>query len=454
MSTPNPRNRRSMGNSGVETNTPSGETTLTGLQRLPSHTRYPLTPSRLVTTSTPSAQRSASRFTPRARASMAPSTPYGLRARQQRAANTPDRDRRRSGRVQRETTFDILRNLGRTLAPVSKPIQSSPQEEVKPAEESIDEIEELDNEPELERPRLSLPMQESTGSEEGSLDISPPRPSIALDEDDYTMEFPRRDLAIRDQEIISRMARDVRMSDNFEETQLGSDSDAGEETGILGDDGFEDDTMISGGAFDRGGETEELRGFDFDFDFPSPNAIEMNDGPMGEETGEFELNPGDIQPAPGTPSDAGDDGAGGIDFGLDFPPVASPSQSPGIIGGGLRDEGLPTQGKGKKLSRHGIPVPNLPAGVVKKLASQFARTGAGSKTKINKATLAAIEQASSWYFEQVSQDLAAYSKHAGRKTIDESDVTTLMKSSTTVFSLAQKHLPKELQQDMRLAMPP
>lgn len=198
---------------------------------------------------------------------------------------------------------------------------------------------------------------------------------------------------------------------------------------------------------------------------------------MGEETGEFELNAGDIQPAPGTPSDAGSDAAGGIDFGLDFPPIASPSQSPGIIGGGLRDEGLPTQGKQKKLSRHGIPVPNLPAGVVKKLASQFARTGAGSKTKINKAALAAIEQASSWYFEQVSQDLAAYSKHAGRKTIDESDVTTLMRryefhinpnildlanfprqrhinSSTTVFSLAQKHLPKELQQDMRLAMPP
>lgn len=170
-----------------------------------------------------------------------------------------------------------------------------------------------------------------------------------------------------------------------------------------------------------------MRGFQFDMDFPSPNAIPMNDGPMGEETDEFELNPGEIPPAPGTPSDGGNDAAGGIDFGLGFPPVASPSQSPGIIGGGLRDEGLPTQGKQKKLSRYGIPVPNLPAGVVKKLASQFARTGAGSKTKINKAALAAIEQASSWYFEQVSQDLAAYSKHAGRKTIDESDVTTLMR---------------------------
>lgn len=120
-------------------------------------------------------------------------------------------------------------------------------------EEPIDEIEELDNEPELERPRLSLPMQGSAeGSEEDSLDISPPRPSIALDDDDLTMEYPRRDLAIRDQEILSTMRRDVRMSDNFEETQLGSDFDAGEETGIIGDDGFGDDTMISGGEFDRG----------------------------------------------------------------------------------------------------------------------------------------------------------------------------------------------------------
>lgn len=134
MSTPNARDRRSLRNSGVGTHTPSGEPILTGvsgaiqvtlwnalancsclkLQRLPSHTRYPLTPSRLVTT-TPSAQRSASRFTPRARTSIAPSTPYGLRAHQQRAANTPGRDRRRSGRVQRETTFDILRNLGKGM---------------------------------------------------------------------------------------------------------------------------------------------------------------------------------------------------------------------------------------------------------------------------------------------------------------------------------------------------
>ncbi|OQD77187.1 hypothetical protein PENDEC_c003G04683 [Penicillium decumbens] len=462
MSTPTPRDRRSLRNSGVGTSTPSGETTLTGLQRLPSHTRYPLTPSRLVTTGTPSGQRSASRFTPRARASIAPSTPYGLRARQQRAANTPGRDRRRSGRVQRETTFDILRNLGKALAPVSKPIQSSPKDEPQPEEDPIDEFEEMDNEPEEAPPRLSLPIQES---EEGSEEPTPPPRMSAAFDDDITyrsVEYPRKDISVRDRERLSMYSHAGRLSEDFR-TQLDSESDADEQTGFIGGVDEADNTMISGGDFDRGGETEDLGRFNFDFDFPSPEPPAIDDPtdvPSGEAEG-FELTTGDIQPIPGSPpSDEDNDFGGGFGLGLELAPPASRSESPGVVGGGLRDEGAPVPTKQKKISRHGIPVPNLPAGVVKKLATRFAHTKGGSKAKINKAAMAAIEQASSWYFEQVSQDLAAYSKHAGRKTIDESDVSTLMRrqrhinGSTTMFSLAQKHLPKELQQDMRLAMPP
>jgi histone H3/H4 len=110
------------------------------------------------------------------------------------------------------------------------------------------------------------------------------------------------------------------------------------------------------------------------------------------------------------------------------PDRVSMSESPGLVGGGLREEDTVVHGsKQKKLSRHGIPVPTLPAGVIKKLATRFARARAGPKAKISKSTLAAIEQASSWYFEQASEDLVAYSKHAGRKTIDEADVTALMR---------------------------
>ncbi|KAJ5306543.1 hypothetical protein PENANT_c031G01077 [Penicillium antarcticum] len=459
--TPNARRRISPGIS-----TPSGDTTLTRLQRLPSHTRYPLTPSRLVTAATPSAQRSASRFTPRARGVGAPATPYGLRAIQQRAANTPGRDRRRSGRMQRETTFDILRNLGRALAPTSKVIKSSPQEKPEPVEEPKDEFEELDNEPEIERPRLSLPIQESEEEDDdASPEMRPPRMSLALGEEDMdityrSVEYPR-DASIRDRDRLSMMSRVTgRISEDFGETRY--DSDDADETGIIGEEDGED-TMMSGGEFDRGGETEDLGRFHFDLNFPSPVAAPLEE-PTDENVNDFDdfqLSAADIQPLDTVEAPSDDDDFGGdFGFGLDLAPPASPSASPGIVGGGLRDENVPTKTKEKKMSRHGIPVPNLPAGVVKKLATRFAHSKGGSKTKINKDALAAIEQASAWYFEQASQDLAAYSKHAGRKTIDESDVTALLRrqrhinSSTTVFSLAQKHLPKELQQDMRLAMPP
>lgn len=190
------------------------------------------------------------------------------------------------------------------------------------------------------------------------------------------------------------------------------------------------------------GETEDLGRFNFDFNFPTPpppgGDQDQDLAPMNDDEG-FELPAMDLQPGAGPMSDNDvdggdaddddddDDATGGFGLELNFPPPASPSESPGVVGGGLREESLAHGPKQKKLSQHGIPVPNVPSGVVRKLATQFARGRAGSKAKINKGTLAAIEQASSWYFEQVSDDLAAYSKHAGRKTIDESDVTTLMR---------------------------
>lgn len=136
-----------------------------------------------------------------------------------------------------------------------------------------------------------------------------------------------------------------------------------------------------------------------------------------------------------TQSDAGsvsaddnDDGApGGFGFEHDSARHMSLSRSPGLVGGGLREDARLENPKQQKLSRHGIPVPNLPSGVVKKIASRFAPSKIGSKAKISKQTLAVLEQATAWFFEQVSDDLDAYSKHAGRKTIDESDVITLMK---------------------------
>jgi histone H3/H4 len=79
-----------------------------------------------------------------------------------------------------------------------------------------------------------------------------------------------------------------------------------------------------------------------------------------------------------------------------------------------------------KVSRYGIDYPSFPPSVVKRLANTFSRSYGGSG-KLNKDTLAAIQQATDWFFEQVSEDLASYADHAGRKTIEEADVVTLMK---------------------------
>jgi histone H3/H4 len=223
-----------------------------------------------------------------------------------------------------------------------------------------------------------------------------------------------------------------------------------------------------------------------EFNFPSPVAPAAGlDDHLPNDEDDFMLQT-DQAEIPYPSSD--DDAAGGFTgFEVNIPDqlseagtTATAEAGAGIVGGGLRDEPSRRTRKQKKLSRHGIPVPLLPTGVVKRLATRFARTGASSKTKINKETLAAIEQASEWFFEQASEDLAAYSRHAGRKTIDESDVVALMRryvpvfpyaaenisnsasicrqrhvnSTNTVFSLAQKHLPKELLQDIRLSLPP
>ena len=83
---------------------------------------------------------------------------------------------------------------------------------------------------------------------------------------------------------------------------------------------------------------------------------------------------------------------------------------------------------GKKISKHGIEYKSLPQGVIKRLATTFARTAGGvGNAKISPDALAAVTQATDWFFEQLADDLQAYAQHAGRKTIDESDMVTLMR---------------------------
>jgi histone H3/H4 len=138
--------------------------------------------------------------------------------------------------------------------------------------------------------------------------------------------------------------------------------------------------------------------------------------------------------------------------------------------------------RGIKVSAFGVEYPSLPPAVIKRIAQSYAQTSGIPKTKISPDTLAALSQATDWFFEQLGDSLQAYAKHAGRKTIDESDVITLMRRfvfysipgtvtrflclilyiwyrqrqigpKSTPFSLAQRHLPRELLQGLRMAVP-
>lgn len=83
-----------------------------------------------------------------------------------------------------------------------------------------------------------------------------------------------------------------------------------------------------------------------------------------------------------------------------------------------------------KLSRVGLDYPSFPAAPVKKLALSFMKSQ-GSKAQLNKETLAALVQTTDDFFEQMGIDLAAYAQHAGRSTIEESDVLALMRRYVT-----------------------
>lgn len=124
-------------------------------------------------------------------------------------------------------------------------------------------------------------------------------------------------------------------------------------------------------------------------------------------------------------SDGGNDGANDVDDG----DGGNEEVNETIISEALdlATERRSTRKKGKKISRHGIEYPSLPQGVVKRLATTLAKTAGVSKAKISPDTLEAIMQATDWFFEQLGDDLAAYAGHAGRKTIDESDMVMLMR---------------------------
>lgn len=129
------------------------------------------------------------------------------------AAFTPGKNRRRSIREQRETPMGLLRNLGRALAPSSRPVVSSSSPGDK---SSIAPIQEEDEEDELSfsRPEFTLPIDEDEDDDD---ELVPPRLS-GLEEENYTVrsvELPRRAISEQPGRLSRGSFGTVRESDFF-----------------------------------------------------------------------------------------------------------------------------------------------------------------------------------------------------------------------------------------------
>ncbi|KAF9425766.1 hypothetical protein BGZ94_007242 [Podila epigama] len=104
----------------------------------------------------------------------------------------------------------------------------------------------------------------------------------------------------------------------------------------------------------------------------------------------------------------------------------------------------PLATKGPHSSASGVPVPSMPTSLQKQLVHTF------SRSRISQEAMQVILEGSDFFFEQVAGDLAAYANHAGRRTIDESDVEVLMQrlritnDKVNMESLLHRYLPREL----------
>ncbi|KAM7189765.1 centromere protein T [Naviculisporaceae sp. PSN 640] len=404
---------------------------------------------------------------------------------------TPHRARRRSVRETRETPRNFLLSLGRVLARNTEPISTSSSspgsgKESNSEPRNADTILEDDDEDEElpKRPRLSLPIDYYYD------DDSPLRPhrSAGLEDEDFTIqsiEVPRRAAS----EMPRLSMASTRISDYFFNANELRSEDVGIDSGFFPPTaGFGEDDNVEYDApdddYDRLDSDPAARaglgGRDSDFGIVVPEGLDEQTFLMAPQIQESPTH----QPPPGDDDDMSmdgneplpewggeDDDVGGDDDQGHLSRVEDRSTSPDErrdssplpdpeVSAKSRDANSQkrVKKKGKKVSKYGIEYPSLPPAVVKRLATTFAKTS-GTKGKISPDALQAIMQASDWFFEQLGDDLQAYAKHAHRKTIDESDMLTLMRrqrqinSQTTPFALAQRYLPRELLQELRMPPP-
>ncbi|POR37591.1 Uncharacterized protein TPAR_02237 [Tolypocladium paradoxum] len=405
-------------------------------------------------------------------------TPHAKAARkalnQRRTAMfTPGKNRRRSLMEQRETPMGILRNLGKALAPSSKPIVSSSSPRDKPSSIApIPEEDEDDDELPIDRPRLSLALDQDDDS-----DLQPPR-SSGLEEENYTaqsIELPRRAISELPGSRLSRGSfGSVRVSDFFDNNDptegIGRQSDFF--PGLLEDlqaqaaagDLSYDRPVLTQSSIDVDPARRTTMGRDSDFGLQLPAGLDdqttflLSEPPAEADSDSPTMDHSFTEAAAAEGQDRSPD----VSLAEDDVDMAEAGNVTADLTR-LQDEPsrrAPNPRKQKKrISRHGVEYPPLPPSFVKRVAQTALQSSGLSNPRVSADTLTALTQASEWFFEQLGDDLRAYASHAKRKTVEESDVVTLMRrqrrigSDATMFSLAQRHLPRELLQELRMPVP-
>jgi hypothetical protein len=183
-------------------------------------------------------------------------TPHGRAAqRQLELRRTPGKDRRRSGRQQRETPRDALRALSRILASKSQPIAPTPTgSDPATNKRALKDVDDLDDEPDLQRPRLSLPIGEEDEDDDSLL--LPPR-SAGLEDENFTVQSVELGRRARSEQPLSRLSRgsfgSIGMSDNF------GDFSAFRMDGDVDDSSFMGRSLVQDG-YDMSNILEEIPG--------------------------------------------------------------------------------------------------------------------------------------------------------------------------------------------------
>ncbi|KAK4697897.1 hypothetical protein P7C71_g242, partial [Lecanoromycetidae sp. Uapishka_2] len=357
------------------------------------------------------------------------------------------------------------------LAPISQPIRPSPPPEQTQSKKSKAVLDEnFEDELDLPQPRFSIAIDDGT-IDDDSFQEGPPRLSMPLDEADQTgrsIEIGRRAINEQPRGRLSRGSfGSIRASDGFGNASLDGLKDvskSGTDDSLVGRvmdaDGDIDELGDNGGDLDLGGDTEDLRRAMFEES--NRNKNQHSDRPQTrpldpDALSPFILNIPHLAPRESSPVFAPPDEQFDDFDDLQRNEVQTP---PVILKESIRVAKPRNRvSKPLKRSRYGIPYPSLPPRITKRIASTFVQSMGTKNSKLGKESLKAIIDASDRYFEQISEDLSAFAQHAGRKKIDESDAIAVMKrqrivsATSTPFSLAHKHLPGELLQDMRMPLP-